>query len=326
MAIMPHVPPATFPALFEYLALEGSDADMSHYEHTNLSNLYPKENLDTMGRLFDLVVKVRQQDWSGVGDRWRWLAEVPEHHDLLSRTSSIFLRILTAKGIHLPAATFDALARIAKHQKLEIPPSFDHLSPSAKTEYESLNKRARPYISLLRDKDLNIQGFRNAADRLAQLMAFETEAALPSETVPIETFLVSTFGVRVHQSVVLVQLLSGDALMNTFRTHFPHAPVGTIDSMKPLPVVPPAARVLILEPMIATGNSLISALALIANKGVKPEQILIVSFVAAPQGLLRLREAYPAVRVLVAQIDVTLNENNEIVPGLGDFGKRYDGT
>ncbi|MCE5315963.1 MAG: uracil phosphoribosyltransferase [Parachlamydia sp.] len=202
-----------------------------------------------------------------------------------------------------------------------------------------MNRHARPYITQLRNRELPMDQFRAAADKLAQLMAFEAEVAVPSQTISIETPLVATNGVLSHQNVVLIPILrSGSALQDTFKNHFRTARVGMIGMkrdektaiaetyLQNLPEITAEDRVLILEPMIATGGSLSTALSLLASRGVKPEQILIVSFIAAPQGLLRLHKAYPAVRILVAQIDVTLNEHKFIVPGLGDFGDRYFGT
>ena len=88
----------------------------------------------------------------------------------------------------------------------------------------------------------------------------------------------------------------------------------------------PTARVAILEPMLATGGSIMLAMAEITSRGVKPELIRIISVVAAPPALRQLSEKYPGLEIYTAIIDEGLNSKGYIVPGLGDAGDRAFGT
>ena len=88
----------------------------------------------------------------------------------------------------------------------------------------------------------------------------------------------------------------------------------------------PEAKVLILEPMLATGGSIMMAMAQIMSRGVTPENIRIVSIVAAPPALQKLSEKYPHLQIYTAIIDEGINDQGFIVPGLGDAGDRAFGT
>ena len=88
--------------------------------------------------------------------------------------------------------------------------------------------------------------------------------------------------------------------------------------------LPDESRVLVLDPMLATGGSAVAAIELFAKLNVHTIQL--VSFVAAPEGIKRVHEAFPNVQITTAAIDVCLNELGYIVPGLGDAGDRIFGT
>lgn len=88
----------------------------------------------------------------------------------------------------------------------------------------------------------------------------------------------------------------------------------------------PATRVLILEPMLATGGSISMAMAEITSRGVDPALIRLISVVAAPPALQKLSQNYPSLNIYTAIIDEGLNSRGYIVPGLGDAGDRAFGT
>ncbi|MBD2384059.1 uracil phosphoribosyltransferase [Cylindrospermum sp. FACHB-282] len=88
----------------------------------------------------------------------------------------------------------------------------------------------------------------------------------------------------------------------------------------------PQTRVLITDPMLATGGSIMAAMAELVKRGVDPALTRIVCVVAAPPALQKLNAAYPGLIVYTATIDATLNSNGYIVPGLGDAGDRIFGT
>lgn len=88
----------------------------------------------------------------------------------------------------------------------------------------------------------------------------------------------------------------------------------------------PATKILILEPMLATGGSITTAMQEITARGANPENIRIVSIVTAPPAMRKLSESYPQLQVYTAIIDEGLNDRGYIVPGLGDAGDRAFGT
>jgi uracil phosphoribosyltransferase len=91
-------------------------------------------------------------------------------------------------------------------------------------------------------------------------------------------------------------------------------------------VFPPQTHILLLDPMLATGGSIMAALGYLTERGADPTLIRIIGVVAAPLALQKLSATYPSLQVYVAMIDETLNEQGYIVPGLGDAGDRAFGT
>ena len=88
----------------------------------------------------------------------------------------------------------------------------------------------------------------------------------------------------------------------------------------------PETRVLISEPMLATGGTMLAAMADLLERGIQPDNVRVVAIVASPIALQKLAEAYPALTIYAAIIDEGLDENGYIVPGLGDAGDRTFGT
>jgi len=81
--------------------------------------------------------------------------------------------------------------------------------------------------------------------------------------------------------------------------------------------------VIILDPMLATGGSIVSALDILVSRGVSPDKIVLIHALAAPEGIAYLNSKYPSIRGVVGVLDSHLNEHKYIIPGLGDFGDRY---
>ena len=89
---------------------------------------------------------------------------------------------------------------------------------------------------------------------------------------------------------------------------------------------PESTYVFILDPMLATGNSGYDAVHNFVKQGIKIENIVFMSLISAPEGLKRMSESYPDLRIVTAQLDLHLNERGYIVPGLGDAGDRIFNT
>lgn len=194
-------------------------------------------------------------------------------------------------------------------------------------------------ISILRDKTTTRTAYRNATEKLSALLALEAAAWLPQEKFDLETPVAPAVGVRFKGQVVLVPVLrSGLALLYPFLNYFPEASVGFVGMKRDeatfephnyylnFPSIEKEDRVLVLEPMIATGGSGMLTLSLLRDRGVDPKKILFVAVIASLEGLEKIHTAHPGVKVIAAQIDKSLSPDKWIVPGLGDFGDRYFGT
>ncbi len=196
-----------------------------------------------------------------------------------------------------------------------------------------LLKRA---LTVLRDRSTPPGPFRHALTDAATLLAVEALRGLPVAEVEVETPLETTTGYGLGKAVVVVPVLrAGLGLLDGFVRLVPEARVGHLgmyrDERTLRPVnyyarVPPVrgARVLVLDPMLATGGSAASALALLKERGA--DDLAVVCLVAAPEGVRRLEEYHPDVPVFTAALDRGLDEHAFIRPGLGDAGDRLFGT
>jgi uracil phosphoribosyltransferase len=195
-------------------------------------------------------------------------------------------------------------------------------------------------MTQLRDKNTPKDLFRQAANRIAELLVHRVVECLPSQEIVIETPVAEYPGAVITGQIEFVSIMrSGDALLDTFSNHFPKAVISKIliqrdeetaepafKYMKLSPSIGSGCTVIITEPMIATGGTLGMVIQLLKDHGVAEGNIIIASVCAAPEGLQILAEKFPSIKVVVTEIDEKLNEKKYIVPGLGDFGNRYFGT
>lgn len=192
-------------------------------------------------------------------------------------------------------------------------------------------------LSVLRDENTGIEDFRRHAGIVSQIMIMEATKDVPMNERTIETPLAATTGYSIQESLVFVPVLrAGISMLFPARDLLPSAPVGFIglerdeatavarEYYKKLPQTLKDKRVLILDPMLATGGSLIDTIAALENKSTST--ICAVCIVAAPEGVELLNRKYPEVDIYTAAVDSHLNDKKFIVPGLGDFGDRYFGT
>ncbi|MBU1008042.1 uracil phosphoribosyltransferase [Candidatus Dependentiae bacterium] len=194
-------------------------------------------------------------------------------------------------------------------------------------------------LTTLRNKKTSIAQFRQAAEKLGLILAAEAAQLLEQETISIETPLAKTEGGQFKNNLVLVPILrSGIALLNPFLHFFQRASVGFVGLQRDektavaelyyykMPPLSAQDDVILLDPMIATGGSAIDALNILKEKGAHEEKIVFVAIVAAPDGLERIKKAFPKIKIIVPAIDERLNNKKFIIPGLGDFGDRFFGT
>jgi uracil phosphoribosyltransferase len=165
---------------------------------------------------------------------------------------------------------------------------------------------------------------------------------LPTEEITVQTPLAPCSATMVNTEVPLVVvpiLRAGLALLEGAQTLLPVASVyhlgvvrneETLEANCYLNKLPkqfnPETRVLITDPMLATGGSIMLAMAELTKRGVDPALTRIISVVVAPQALQKLGSAYPSLNIYAAMVDEGLNNNGYIVPGLGDAGDRSFGT
>ena len=193
-------------------------------------------------------------------------------------------------------------------------------------------------VSIMRDKDTTSKEFRELAKEVALLMAFEVTRDLPVEQVDIETPICKTkVNMLAGPDIAIVPILrAGLGFVDGMLELVPTAKVGHVglyrdpDTHQPveyyckLPDQIDKRRIIVVDPMLATGGSAVAAINFIKERGGK--DISFMCLIAAPEGIEVLKEAHPDVDIFIAGKDEKLNENKYIVPGLGDAGDRLFGT
>ena len=195
---------------------------------------------------------------------------------------------------------------------------------------------AADLLTVLRDKNTAPPEFRQIAERLGYLLVAEALSDMSPVVVDIETPLEPTKGIQLRRPVVAVAVLrAGLGLLQSVLTLVPDATIGFAGVQRDEETAVPIeyytkfplltkARVLILEPMLATGGSLSWAIDKVKENGAR--DIVAVCVVAAPEGVGVIEERHPDVRIVAATLDRELNPNFYIAPGLGDMGDRLFGT
>ena len=194
-------------------------------------------------------------------------------------------------------------------------------------------------LTILRDKNTGVKEFREAVGEIAALMCYEATRNLPTEEIEIETPVAkATARVLAGKKLAIVPILrAGLGMVETMISLIPSAKIGHIglfrDPETHLPVkyyckMPPdisERQVFLVDPMLATGGSVIAAIDILKNEyGCK--SITLMDIIAAPEGIKAVTTAHPDVDIYVAAVDECLNDHAYIVPGLGDAGDRIFGT
>jgi len=193
-------------------------------------------------------------------------------------------------------------------------------------------------ITTLRNRNSGTAEFRKASDLLAQILCAETLAKLTNTEISVETPVGKTSGLSMPDDVMVVPILRAAlAFLPAFMQMMPDVPVGMLgiardertaqasEYYRKLPANLPS-RAIILDPMLGTGGSASLAVNILVSEGYKAKDIYFTGVVAVHEGIDRLAEAIPLSNISVAVIDVELNEQKYIFPGLGDYGDRYFGT
>jgi len=199
------------------------------------------------------------------------------------------------------------------------------------------------WLGVVRDESTPSVLFRSAMTELGRWLTYEAiRDWLPTLTTQVQTPLAPSPATFINPEVpiaVVPILRAGLALMEGAQALLPLSSVYHIglsrdeETLQPtcylnrLPVsFDPETRVLIPEPMLATGGTIVAVMSELTERGVNPQQVRIISVVAAPNALQLLGSRYPEVIIYAAAIDEGLDKRGFIVPGLGDAGDRTFGT
>lgn len=208
-------------------------------------------------------------------------------------------------------------------------------STSQPTTYEQI------WLTQLRDEHSTREQFRIAAHKLIEALVIKVYDCLQTKNVTINTPVTTCNGIFLDDQVehIVSVMRSGDIPLTIFSKHFPYAAINKIlvqrneETAEPIfkyrkfaSSIAHAKKIIITEPMIATGGTLCMVINLLKDHGVEEKNIIIAAICAAPEGLRQLAGQFPEISVVLTVIDDHLNEKKYISPGLGDFGDRYFGT
>ena len=193
-------------------------------------------------------------------------------------------------------------------------------------------------LGLLRDVTTTTQMFRQLVNELTLLLTYEATKDLADEEIEIETPLEWTRGRRISGKKVAVCpiLRAGVGMLDAVLSLVPGARVGFIGLFRDEETLQPVEYyvklpgdiadrdVILLDPMLATGNSTAAAIETVQRVGAT--SVRLIALIAAPEGIARVHRDHPEVPIVVAAIDRELNDIGYILPGLGDAGDRLYGT
>ncbi len=208
-------------------------------------------------------------------------------------------------------------------------------------EYRNLTVLDSPIvkreITQLRDKNTSPEFFRAAVKRLSIILAIEISKKFRLEEIEVKTPLEKTTGFTLSQEIILVPILrAGLGMVNGFLEIIPDAKVGHIgmerneETLEPntyyfkIPSTKENTKIIILDPMLATGGSVTAAITKLKNNGIS--DCTFASLVAAPEGIKKVFEKHPDIELVTTALDRELNDKGYILPGLGDAGDRTFGT
>ena len=197
----------------------------------------------------------------------------------------------------------------------------------------------RHKIAILRDENTSMKQFRELVEEITTLMTYESlKDGVPTVETEVKTPLETCTQTMVKDDAVAVVpiLRAGLGMVNGVHVLFPTAKVGHIGMYRNEETLEPntyycklldgieSKLVLLVDPMLATGGSACDAIELLKSKGCK--NIKFMAIIGAPEGVSRVAEKHPDVKIYVSTLDRELNEHGYILPGLGDAGDRLFGT
>lgn len=193
-------------------------------------------------------------------------------------------------------------------------------------------------LGVMREADIDTKKFRELATEVGSLLTYEATADLETEKVIIEGWNgpVEIDRIKGKKVTVVPILRAGLGMMDGVLEHVPSARISVVgiyrneETLEPVPYFQKLASdleerlAIVVDPMLATGGSMISTIDLLKAKGCQHIKVLVL--VAAPEGIKALEKAHPDIELYCASIDDHLNEQGYIIPGLGDAGDKIFGT
>ncbi|MCW5629682.1 MAG: uracil phosphoribosyltransferase [Burkholderiaceae bacterium] len=193
-------------------------------------------------------------------------------------------------------------------------------------------------LTLMRRKETSTNGFRRLLGELSTLMAYEVTRDMPTQPIEIETPLETMSGTTIDgKKLVLVSILrAGTGILDGMLSVVPGARVGHIGLYRDPQTLQPVEYyfkmpqdmqerdVIVVDPMLATGNSAVAAIEKV--KAMRPKSVKFLCLLTCPEGLETMYKSHPDVPVFTAAVDRQLNDHGYILPGLGDAGDRIFGT
>ena len=193
-------------------------------------------------------------------------------------------------------------------------------------------------LTLMREKDRSTSSFRRLLHEISMLMAYEVTREMPTSMIEIETPMETMLSpvIEGRKTVFVVVMRAGSGFLDGMLEVVPGARVGHVGLYRDpktltaveyyfkMPQDMHERDAIVLDPMLATGNSAVAAVDRL--KETRPKSIRFVSLVAAPEGIANMQRHHPDVPIYTAAIDRALNDHGYIVPGLGDAGDRIFGT
>ena len=193
-------------------------------------------------------------------------------------------------------------------------------------------------LTLLREKERSTNSFRRLLHEISVLMAYEVTREMPTHLVEIETPLAKMRSPVIDgkKTVFVVIMRAGSGFLDGMLEVVPGARVGHVGLYRDpktlcaveyyfkMPQGMEERDAIVLDPMLATGNSAVAAVGRLKES--RPKSIRFVCLLAAPEGIAHMRKHHPDVPITTAAIDERLNDHGYIVPGLGDAGDRLFGT
>lgn len=192
-------------------------------------------------------------------------------------------------------------------------------------------------LTALRDVNTSHKEFRELSSEITMLICYEALKNIEVEDYEIKTPMTKMIGKRMKNDIVIVPILrAGVGMLDGILKLVPNARVGFLgiyrdhDTKLPveyyskLPENLTNPLVFIIDPMLATGGSVVAAIDILKKQGY--DNIVLISIISAPEGIKVVEDAHPDVQIFTGNVDDFLDENKYIVPGLGDAGDRLYGT